>query len=236
MYTCFAIDDECSALEILTDYIALQPNMRLIKAYRNPMLALKEIEKLKKPVDIIFLDIEMPEINGIELAKLIRHKAHKLVFTTAHSNYAISSYEIDADGFLLKPISPVKFTQATQRLLSPSLKNFTKPEDKFIVVKNKVERNGLIKIEAPSIIAVQAQERMTRIYTTQETLLSNSTFSEVWGLLRDRDGFIQVHRSFIISENHIKSMARTYVVLGNDLEIAIGRKYAQSYYRILRKR
>ncbi|RZL60106.1 MAG: response regulator, partial [Pedobacter sp.] len=85
MFTCIAIDDEFSALELLTDYIAEVPQFKLLKTYSNPLLALAAIEKAVKPIDIVFLDIEMPEMNGLELAKLIRHKINKLVFTTAYS-------------------------------------------------------------------------------------------------------------------------------------------------------
>jgi DNA-binding LytR/AlgR family response regulator len=94
MYTCLAIDDEFPALEIIIDYIALQPKLKLLKSYSSAPTALKEIENLKKPVDVIFLDIEMPTMNGLELARLIKHKTNKLVFTTAHANYAIHSYEM----------------------------------------------------------------------------------------------------------------------------------------------
>ena len=78
MYTCLAIDDEFSSLEIINDYIALRPELKLLKSYNNASTALAEIESLKKQDDIIFLDIEMPTISGIELAKLIRHKTKNL--------------------------------------------------------------------------------------------------------------------------------------------------------------
>ncbi|ANF49051.1 hypothetical protein A0O34_00085 [Chryseobacterium glaciei] len=230
MYTCFIIDDEFSALELLSDYIALTPELKLLKSFNNPLTALAEIGKLKKPVDIVFLDIEMREMNGIELASLIKDKTNKFVFTTGFANYAVDSYELEADGFLLKPISPSKFFHTVKRLF-PVYENYSKRDFiDMVIVKSPEQRNRLLNIRAADIIAVEAQERATKIYTTQEIILSKSTLSEVFALLpRDR-GFFQIHRSFIIAESHIKTLERSYLVLSNDLRISIGRKYAGFYY------
>lgn len=236
MYTCFAIDDEFTSLKILTHYIESQPELELIKAFTDPILALNEIEKLKKVVDIIFLDVEMPGMNGIELAKLIKHKTKKLVFTTSFSNYAINSYELEADGFLLKPILPAKFDQTIKKLCSGldfSLKNY---EDAFIVVKSTEQRNRFIKIRITDIIVVEAKERTTKIYTKEEIITSNSSLAEVSELLAFEKTFHRIHRSFIISANHVKTLERTFVILTNSLKISIGRKYAELYHKLSKNR
>jgi DNA-binding LytR/AlgR family response regulator len=235
MYTCFAIDDEFSALEIITDYIALQPELKLLKSYSSAPMALKEIENLKKPVDLIFLDIEMPTMNGIELAKLIKHKTKKLVFTTAHANYAIHSYELEADAFLLKPFSQAKFDQTIQRLFSNlSHIEAKKPED-FILLKSAEQRNRFIKIKLDKIYAIEAQERLTKIYLEQETAFSKSSFADVLTLLIPNKGFSQVHRSFIIAESQIKTLERSYIILNNNIRISIGRKYLDFYHKMSKK-
>jgi DNA-binding LytR/AlgR family response regulator len=232
MYTCLAIDDELASLKILTYYIELQPELDLIKAFTNPIVALNEIKKLNTIVDIIFLDIEMPDINGIELAKLIRHKTKKLVFTTAFSSYAINSYELEADGFLLKPISLVRFDQTTKKLFS-SLDIRSKDHlEYFIVVKSIEQRNRFVKIRIGDIIAVEAQERTTKIYTKEEIINSNSSLAKVSELLVFEKTFHRIHRSFIISENHLKTLERTFVILSNSLKISIGRRYSELYYKL----
>jgi DNA-binding LytR/AlgR family response regulator len=234
MYTCLAIDDEFSALEAITDYIGLQPELKLLKTFSNPLIALNEINNYNNAVDIIFLDIEMPEMNGIELAKLIRNKTDKLVFTTAYANYAINSYELEADGFLLKPFSPSKFIQTTQKLFSKR-ENDTKAKKEskdYIVIKSAEQRNRYIKIQTDKIIVVEAQARYTKICTKEEIFFSNTNFSEVYAQLAALKGFVQIHRSFIISENKIKAMERSYVILNNDLKVSIGRKYLD-FYRIM---
>lgn len=234
MYTCLAIDDEFSALEILTNYIAEQTNLKLIKAYSDPLIALSEITQRTKPVDIIFMDIEMPGMNGLELAELIRHQTKKLIFTTAHANYAIDSYEFGAHDFLLKPISPSKFEMATVKLFSDR-DSLPVQENEFILIKSKGQRNQLIKLKIADTIAIEAQEKGTRIYTKNEVLLSNCSLSEMSVYLSNVRSFSQIHRSFIISENKIKILERSHVVLTNNLKISIGRKYSDFYHKMTNK-
>jgi DNA-binding LytR/AlgR family response regulator len=236
MYTCLAIDDEFSALDIITDYIALQPELKLLKSYSSAPTALKAIENLKKPVDVIFLDIEMPNMNGIELARLIKHKTNKLVFTTAHANYAIYSYELEADAFLLKPFSHAKFDQIIKRLFSNSSNVQAEKANDFILLKSDEQRNRFIKIKLDKIYAVEAQERLTKIYLENEAILSRSNFSEALALLPTNRGFSQIHRSFIVAESQIKTLERSYVILNNNIRISIGRKYLDFYHKMSKKK
>lgn len=234
MYTCLAIDDELSALEIITDYVAAQPQLKLLKSYSIAETALKEIENLKKPVDIIFLDIEMPVLNGIELAKLIKHKTRKLVFVTAHPAYAIDSYELEADAFLLKPFSQAKFEQTVKRLFSSPTQE-DKIED-FILLKSAEQRNRFIKIKLDKIFAIEAQERDIKVHLDQETILSNSSFAEALSLLPPEKGFSRIHRSYVIAENQIKTLERSYIILNNGITISIGRKYLDFYHKMSKKK
>jgi len=229
MFTCIAIDDEPSALEILTDYITEIPQLKLLKTYTNPLVALKAIEKSAKPVDIAFLDIQMPEMNGLELAKRIRHKIKKLVFTTAYANYAVDSYDLDADDFLLKPFANSRFQQCTKKLFQGLNAVTAQNIKEFILVKSAEQRNQFIKVKIIDIIAVEAQERSTKIFTNTGFIFSNSSLSEILALLSSEKGFSQIHRSFIIAQNQIKLLERSYIVLYNDLRISIGRKYADFY-------
>src|SRR3982750_1482359 len=108
MYKCIIIDDEPQAIEGLKTYLAATPQLELLASYTDPVIALKEIVE-RDNVDLIFLDVDMPKINGIELAKVIRNKTKKLIFTTAHTKYAFDAFEADADAFLWKPYSLGKF-------------------------------------------------------------------------------------------------------------------------------
>lgn len=236
MYTCLAIDDELSALEIITDYVAAQPLLKLLKSYSTAETALAEIENFKKPVDVIFLDIEMPAMNGIELAKLIKHKTNKLVFTTAHSAYAINAYELEADAFLLKPFSQAKFDQIVKKLFLTATNSQTNKTEDFILLKSTEQRNRFIKIKLDKIYAVEAQERDIKVYLEQEIIYSNSSFAEALALLPSGKGFSQVHRSFIIADNQIKTLERSYIILNNNVRINIGRKYLNFYHKMSKKK
>lgn len=235
MYTCLAIDDEPAALAIITDYIASQPELKLLKSHSNAETALRDIENLKIPVDIIFLDIEMPTMNGLELANRIKHKAHKLVFTTAHAAYAIDSYELEADAFLLKPFSEAKFDQIVKKLFARSFIDQHKEKEDFILLKSAEQRNRLIKIRIDKIYAIEAQERFIKIYLKEETILSKSSFSELLSQLAPEKGFAQIHRSFLAAENQIKTLERSYLILNNGMRISIGRKYLAFYHKMMKK-
>nr|WP_315421393.1 LytTR family DNA-binding domain-containing protein [uncultured Pedobacter sp.] len=236
MYTCLAIDDESSALEIITDYVAAQPQLKLLKSYSIAETALKEIEILKKPVDVIFLDIEMPSMNGLDLANLIKHKTNKLVFTTAHAAYAINAYELEADAFLLKPFSQTKFDQTIKKLFStPTLIQTERNED-FILLKSAEQRNRFIKIKLDKIYAIEAQERDIKVHLEEEIIFSNSSFAEALALLSPEKGFSQVHRSFIIAENQVKALERSYIIMNNGIRITIGRKYLNFYHKMSNKK
>lgn len=235
MYTCLIIDDEPSALEIITDYVAAHSQLKLLKSYSIAETARKEIEHIKKTVDVIFLDIEMPGINGIDLAKLIKHKTRKLIFTTAHANYAIDSYELEADAFLLKPFSQLKFDQTIKKIFSLSTPAQTNKTEDFVLLKSSEQRNRFIKIKLDKIYAVEAQVHEIKVHLEQEIIFSNSSFAEALALLPPEKGFAQIHRSFIIAENQIKTLERSYVILNNDTKLNIGRKYLSFYHKLSRK-
>ncbi|QPH39218.1 LytR/AlgR family response regulator transcription factor [Pedobacter endophyticus] len=235
MLTCLAIDDDSSALELLTDYIAEQPELKLSKTFTNPLIALAAIEGLKNPVDIIFLDIEMPEMNGLELAKLIRHKTKRLVFTTGYASYALSSYEVNADDYLLKPISLTKFTQSLTKLSLKESQSMPQESQEYLLVKGTEHRNQLIKLKIEDLIFVEAQEKSTKILVNQEAFMSNSRFHEVMELLAETDLFVQVHRSFLVAKDQIKVLERSHIILYNGKTIKIGRMYAHVYAKLLKR-
>lgn len=115
MIKCIAIDDQQNSISGLEKYIADAPNMELLASYTDPMAALNELKKIDQ-VDVIFMDIQMPHISGIELSKAIRSKTRKLIFTTSHEEYAFEAFEAEADAYLLKPYGYAKFALTVNRM------------------------------------------------------------------------------------------------------------------------
>ncbi len=231
MYTSIIIDDESSSLDLISDYINLHSGITVINTFSNPLLALNEIRKLINPIDILFIDIEMPTMSGIELAALVKHKIRKLIFITAHTKYAYDSYELDADGYLLKPFSQLKFSQILGKIL-PRLDNqmvHKTDGENFILLKSKDQRNKLIRINLIDIVAIESQDKDIKLYMTNDVVFARSSLLKMIKILEHSKNFVRIHKSFIISQLHIKSIERKYVFLNLNLKLPIGRLYKDFY-------
>ncbi|MCZ4222520.1 LytR/AlgR family response regulator transcription factor [Pedobacter rhodius] len=225
---CIAIDDQPDCLDAISDYIGNMPVLNLVKHYQDPLVALCEISK-GEVVDLIFMDIEMPGISGIDLCAALRHKTRKLVFTTAHSHYATQAYELHADGFLHKPFSFSKFSKLIEKLFLEGVNvqipmKVQKP-DKFFFVKNREDKNKLTKVKFDEIIAIESQGNYVKIFTETATVITYILFDEVKNLLIRQPGFIQIHRTFVISVDSIKTIGGDIITLDNDILVKVGKSY-----------
>ncbi|MFC4143493.1 LytR/AlgR family response regulator transcription factor [Pedobacter mendelii] len=235
MFTSAVVDDDYSSLELISEYIQLHPNVKLVKMFSDPLLCLKGINESLRPIDILFVDIEMPNINGIELARLVRHKVKTLIFTSAHTKYAFDSYEVKADAYLLKPFSYLKFSQTVDEVLQEEKINFKQYiTHDFILINSKRYNAKYTKVYLSSIIAIESQNQEVKICTSDDVIFANHSLSGILKLLEQTDNFVQVHKSFVISQNHIKGIERKYVLLTNNLKIPIGRKYKEFYDKIFK--
>ncbi len=234
MYSCIIIDDEPHAIEGLKKYIEDFPELLLIGSYTDPLLALKEISK-NEAVDIIFMDIDMPKINGIELSKEIRNKTDKLVFTTAHTKHAYEAFELDADAYLLKPYSIGKFTITLNKLLTDklTLRNSDKKDESlnqdFFFVKSKEDNLNILKVRFESIIAVESQQNYVRIYTLEKNILTYMSLTEIAKILCVMPRFMQLHRSFLINKEHIETIDGHLIKMKNGIKVSVGDKYHQEF-------
>ena len=227
---CIVIDDDISAVDGIKSYINKLTNIQLIKSYTDPIKALNEI-MAGDSVDIVFIDVDMPMISGIELSKAIRHKTDKLIFTTSHSKYAYEAFEMYASAYLLKPYTFARFAETINRIFphSPSVPNVTvKQEDDYFFVRNKNENNTLIKVRYTDIVAVESLQNYVRIFTLSETIVSYIALSEIKIILKDYPNFAQAHRSFIIAKNYIEKVEGHTLKMINDLTINIGNTYRES--------
>ena len=234
-YTCIIIDDESHAIEGLERYIATMPELELIKTYNDPLLALKEI--LKSPeVDVIFLDVDMPMINGLELAKEIRGKTKKLVFTTGHRTHAYEAFELQADAYLLKPYSLGKFVITVNNLFLEKevqenmvLSNKGQNSDYFFV-KARLETAKMVKIRFNDVIFVESKEHNLHIFTLNGKFTTTyMSLTDISKTLFMHQQFIQPHRSYIVNQNHIDSIAGNNIKMVNREEITIGDHYRKNF-------
>lgn len=229
---CIIIDDEPLAVELLEDFVSKIAFLEHIASCSNGFDATEIIEK--KNIDLIFIDIEMSNFSGIEVIKSLVNRP-MFIFTTAYTHYAIEGFNLNAVDYLVKPIPFHRFLKAATRAhnlfkLSQKSKpetSFNLPSPQFIFVKSEYES---IKINLDDIKYIESLKDYLKIYTNQPkpilTLSSLKSFEEKLGDLN----FIRVHKSFIVSINHIYSVQRNRIII-DDKWIPIGLTYKDDFMK-----
>ncbi len=230
MLTCIVIDDEPLALELLKKYIAKIYFLELKGAFTDPFEARQLLES--EPVDILFLDIQMPDINGIEFSKVVNKKNTAVVFTTAFSEYAVEGFNVDAIDYLLKPIEYDRFLKAvykakeyTDYLASQEL------QDGTIFVKSDYQ---MVKVNLKDILYIEGLDDYIKIYLPQKSILTLMTLKTISRKLPARE-FIRAHRSYIVPISKIENVSKSKVRIA-DKEIPIGVSYSESFFAAMDKK
>jgi DNA-binding LytR/AlgR family response regulator len=236
-YRCIIIDDDAYAVEGLEKYIAMVPTLVLYKSYTDPMLALLELAG-SDMVDLILMDIDMPYINGIELARQLRGKTRKLIFTTAHTQYGYEAFEVCADAYLLKPYTLTRFAATTTRLLTATqdIINENRATDDYFFVKRKDENHTLIRVYFKDVITVESRQNYVMIYTLNQQILTYMSLTEMAGILARLPDFVKYHRSFIINLTHIGSITGNTLKMANGLQITVGEHFRKDFSAFLEKK
>ncbi|WP_293785079.1 LytTR family DNA-binding domain-containing protein [uncultured Pedobacter sp.] len=223
---CVIIDDEIEAIEEITEYIAKTPELELTESFTSPLLALNYIRN-NSPFDIIFMDVDMPELTGIELSKLIRKYTDKLILTTSHSKYALDAFDVEADQFLLKPFNLKKFVSAIEKVLKKDITDRREQDAQqdYIFVKSKEENLKLVKLKINDIVAIESLLNYVRIYMPKTNIVTHMSLKEAKDLFLRYNSFIQLHRSFIISSDHIEGIEGNNLTMSNGKKITIGDSY-----------
>jgi two-component system LytT family response regulator len=230
---CIITDDEPIALEILEDYIKKVPDLRLLAKCRNARETLSVMRN--HHTDILFIDIKMPEITGIELVKSLPNRP-AVIFTTAYPNYAVDGFDLEAVDYLLKPISLERFLRAVNKVFglmsSPPGSGQglrTSSEKDFIFVKTS---GGLQKVNYREIVLLESLQNYVRIQLKQKVIVTCSTMKSIEQVL-PRDLFLRVHRSFIVNLQHVESLHEHLFRLG-DKSVLIGKTYRKAVMEQLR--
>jgi len=233
MYKCIIIDDEPHAIVGLKKYLESVPNIDLVAAYSDPYMALTEIETFKD-IDLILMDIDMPNISGIELSKSIRAKTRKLIFTTGHTKYGYEAFKADADDYLLKPYTLGEFLIAINKaLIKPT--DYISNNISTFLVKNKDYGNRIVAIKYCDVIAVESQLNYVSIYTLNAKVTAYMSLGEMFKVLSQATGFLQFHRSFIISYNFIDYIDGNTIKMKNGLLLTVREYYKKSFTDFLNK-
>ncbi|MEO6149215.1 MAG: LytTR family DNA-binding domain-containing protein [Mucilaginibacter sp.] len=239
MIRCLVVDDEPLALNILEDYISKMPFLVLVKATTNPIEALTLVQDAA--ADLVFLDVQMPELTGIQFLKIANGKA-KVILTTAYPQYALEGYELDVVDYLLKPIAFDRFYKAVQKvqsILQPSATpappvQHTQVQQQqdfmndFIFVKTE---HKIQKVYLHNILFIEGLKDYISIFTTTERIITLQNMKKMEDALPEKY-FIRVHRSYIVSIDKIDSIERSRIFIG-DKVIPVGDTYRDEFFKIV---
>ena len=223
MISCIVVDDEQHAIDIMVHYIGQTPMLNLVATTTNPIEALQTLATQK--VDLVFLDIHMPELSGIDFVKTVNGKS-KIILTTAYSEFALEGYELDVVDYLLKPIRFPRFLAAVQKAAKALKDDEKEPveNDDYIFVKTE-SKGKLLKINLSEIDFVEAMKNYVAIHCGPAKTLVLATMKEIEERLPSRH-FLRVHKSFIICIDRIAGIEGNRVLLKNvKADIMIGESY-----------
>lgn len=223
MIHCLIADDEVIAHQILEQYILQTEGLTLVAKCRNAMEAFAKLQQHK--VDLIFLDIEMPLVNGITFLKTLSDPP-KVIFTTAYAEYALQGYELNVVDYLLKPFSYERFAQAVGKVNVGS-KEVEHEEEKFLVVK---EKEGLLRIAFSDILYIEGSRDYMKIVTPERKHLVHLTMKKLEELLPP-EKFIRTHKSYIVAVSRIKIVRTAELVLSDQQVIPVSSHYKEGVVR-----
>lgn len=222
-----AIDDEPIALEIIKSHASKVPFLDLKAEFTDAFKALEYLQK--ENIDLIFLDIKMPDISGIDFYNSLSKKP-LLIFTTAYSEHAATSFELDAVDYLLKPFSLSRFIKGCNKAFELyNFRNAAETAD-HLYVKTGYEQ---IKVMYDDILYLEAAGNYVTFVLKDKNILSRSTFIEAINLLPP-DKFIRIHRSYIVALNKIDKAERHQVTINNK-QIPVGEAYGQNLAAAFKK-
>lgn len=224
MIRCLITDDEVIAQQILEKYILQTEGLTLVAKCRNAMEAFAKLEQHQ--IDLMFLDIEMPLVNGVAFLKTLTHPP-RVVFTTAYAEYALQGYELNVVDYLLKPFSYDRFLQAVNKA-KQALATLTKEEDTkettaHLVVK---EKEGLLKIPFADILYIEASRDYMKIFTLSRQYLVHLTMKKLEETL-PASQFIRTHKSYIVSLSKIRAVRSAELLLSDQLVIPVSPNYKE---------
>ena len=228
-----AVDDEPLALSVVDIFCKKTESLDLVAQFTNGNNAIKYIEE-NKDIDLIFLDINMPHISGVELAKMISDDI-MIIFTTAYQDYAVEGFELEAVDYLMKPFSFDRFTKAVNRAsellaLRQNHKNDNNQdvESHHMMIKSD---SSLVKVDISSIIVIEGLKDYVKIVTTTKRYVTKSTMKNIAQNLGGF-GFVRVQKSYVVNMGRVKSFEGETLTMENGILVPVGLQYKSSFIEL----
>jgi DNA-binding LytR/AlgR family response regulator len=235
MLRCIIVDDENGAIEILKRYVDKTPDIELVRSFRDPIEALTFLAD--NELDLVFLDIDMPNLDGMKLSGLIRNKNIQVIFCTAYSEYAVESYEREAIDYLLKPIPYERFLKGVKKALkarseeekldqTDAFKKSGTPHKLFLKSGPRIHQ-----VDTSEVLYIEKKGHYVLFHTPKGEHLSRMNMTDLLNTL-PRDDFIRIHRSFVVAIDKIDTIEKQTVVVGGK-KIPIGESYRENFFKYI---
>jgi DNA-binding LytR/AlgR family response regulator len=228
---CLIVDDEPLARTLLESYVKRIEGLTLVKSCSNALEAFSTLQQ--KHVDLVFLDIQMPQVTGLDLLRSLKDKP-KIIFTTAYREYAVEAYELDVIDYLVKPISFERFLRGVSKIYqslppeteeNPLVKTY---DDAYIYLR---EDREMVKVFLKDILYIESLRDYVRVKTPAKQIVTYQKISFLEKKLPENK-FVRIHRSFIVSIDKVSSFTFNAVKMG-EIEIPLGRNYKQQAMKVL---
>lgn len=241
-YTCLLVDDENLALRLLEDYVNKIPQLTIVGKCQNALSALQILQT--QQIDILFLDIQMPDLTGIELIKILKNKP-EIILTTAYAEHALEGYQLDVTDYLLKPIPFERFVQAVNKAMEyRNLRNAgvsnlnvssapvstAAPALDYMFVKSDYKQ---IKVPYADILYIEGLREYVSIYTKEKRIVTLETLKNL-ELTLPAQQFLRIHKSYIINTTKVEALNGNMVEMGK-IKVPIGKNYREATLRLLKQ-
>ncbi len=233
MITCIAIDDEPLALKQVVSYIQKTPFLELVASFESPIEAFSFIQE--NALDVVFIDINMPDLNGLDLVKSLSNPP-KIIFTTAYDQYALEGFKVDAIDYLLKPIDYASFLKAANKAkmwfeLQPKATEEIKSDDDFLFIKSEYK---IVRVKLDDILYIEGMREYVRIHLATDkpimTLLSMKSLEQQLPSSK----FMRVHRSYMVNLSKITTIERNRIVF-DKVYIPVSEQYKEVFHQFIDK-
>lgn len=228
MINCIIVDDEPKAIDVIKRYVDTFKFLHLVGEYREPLKALEQIKNIE--VELIFLDINMSKLSGLDFKKKI-DKNIMVIFTTAYSEFAIESYNLDAIDYLLKPITFERFTKAINKVYDlHSIKEkqtiVTENDSKIVFIKSGPQ---LHQVKLNEILFLEKDSNYLIVHFKDKKIVIRENMIDVFNII-PKIGFIRLHKSYVVALRHIETIETDLVII-NKVKIPIGITYKEMFFR-----